>query len=91
MNGIRLVAKLNLELAHNKATIIHCDLDPFIPLLEEEDPEILGPVLDTFILCGMKREHRKAVQKFLERVSDEGLKKKAQEAVEKIAGREEEG
>jgi hypothetical protein len=91
LNAVRLIAKLNRELAQNSATIGMCDLDPFIPMLESDDPDILNPVLDTFALCGTEREHRKAVQKYLERVQSEDLKKKATDAVEKIAEREEEG
>ena len=67
-----------------------CDLDPLMPVFDSDDPDLLNPVLDTFALCGTERQHRLAVQKFMDRIQDEGLKKKAQEALEKIADREEE-
>jgi hypothetical protein len=78
LNAVKVVSRLNLELAQNAATVEWCNLDPLIP------------VLDTFIKCGTKRNHRLAVKKVLERVKDEDLKKKAQATHDAIADREEE-
>ncbi|GEM_PF-3247264 len=91
VNGVKLLSKLNRELAQNVATISMCNLDPLITVLDADDPDLLNPVLDTMETCGTKRAHRKAVQSFQERIEDEALEKRAAEVVEKIAEREQEG